>query len=59
LGWNVHNIVQTIELLGSKGVIFEKYEFMEQDKLGVWTSPGGAKVAWFKVQDGNLLSLTE
>jgi hypothetical protein len=59
LGWNVRNIVQMIELLISKGVVFEKYEFMEQDKLGIWTSPGGAKVAWFKDQDGNLLSLTE
>ena len=30
-----------------------------QDELGVWTSPGGAKVAWFKDPDGNTLSLTE
>jgi hypothetical protein len=29
------------------------------DELGIWAAPGGAKVAWFKDPDGNLLSLTE
>lgn len=32
---------------------------MEQDAYGIWQAPGGAKVAWFKDPDGNLLSLTE
>jgi hypothetical protein len=32
---------------------------MEQDASGVWTTPHGAKVAWFKDADGNILSLTE
>jgi hypothetical protein len=32
---------------------------MEQDDLGIWTSPSGARVAWFKDPDGNVLSLTE
>jgi len=31
----------------------------EQDELGIWTAPGGSKVAWFKDPDGNVLSLTE
>ena len=30
----------------------------EQDELGIWTTPG-AKVAWFKDPDGNLLSLAQ
>jgi len=59
LGWNVDNIVNLIEALVSKGVIFERYGTLEQDKFGIWTAPGGAKVAWFKDPDGNLLSLTE
>jgi hypothetical protein len=59
LGWDVDNIVFLIESLVSKGVIFERYNFFEQDNLGIWTSPSGAKVAWFKDTDGNLLSLTE
>jgi predicted enzyme related to lactoylglutathione lyase len=32
---------------------------LEQDLLGVWTSPSGARVAWFKDPDGNTLSLTQ
>jgi hypothetical protein len=32
---------------------------MTQDEHGVWTAPSGAKVAWFKDPDGNLLSLTQ
>jgi catechol 2,3-dioxygenase-like lactoylglutathione lyase family enzyme len=59
LGWNVDNIVFVIESLVKLGVKFEKFDFFEQDTLGIWTTPGGDKVAWFKDPDGNLLSLTE
>lgn len=59
LGWNVKNIEAIIRSLNEKGVICEKYEFMQQDGLGIWTSPNGSKVAWFKDPDGNVLSLTE
>jgi len=59
LGWNVADISSTIKLLNQKGIVCEKYNFLEQDDLGVWTSPNGSKVAWFKDPDGNILSLTE
>jgi catechol 2,3-dioxygenase-like lactoylglutathione lyase family enzyme len=58
LGWNVDDIVATIRSLNDKGVFCERFGFLEQDSLGVWTAPGGAKAAWFKDPDGNLLSLT-
>jgi hypothetical protein len=32
---------------------------MKQDDLGIWISPEGSKVAWFKEPDGNIISLTE
>jgi predicted enzyme related to lactoylglutathione lyase len=32
---------------------------MAQDEAGVWTTPEGARVAWFADPDGNLLSLTQ
>jgi predicted enzyme related to lactoylglutathione lyase len=32
---------------------------MNQDKIGVWSSPSGARIAWFKDPDGNILSITE
>jgi predicted enzyme related to lactoylglutathione lyase len=59
LGWNVADIGSTIKSLNKKGVVCEKYKFLDQDDLGVWKSPGGSKVAWFKDPDGNVLSLTE
>ena len=59
LGWNVEDISSTIKSLNEKGVVCEKYAFLEQDSLGIWTAPGGAKVAWFKDPDGNVLSLSE
>ena len=57
LGWEVDDIEATVRGLGEKGVKFERYAQLEQDDLGIWTSPG-ARVAWFKDPDGNTLSLT-
>jgi catechol 2,3-dioxygenase-like lactoylglutathione lyase family enzyme len=59
LGWQVDDIVATVEVLSSRGVTFERYPGLEQDLLGVWTSPSGARVAWLKDPDGNTLSLTQ
>jgi len=59
LGWEVVNIRNSVAALSRKGVRFEEYTLLPQDELGVWSSPGGAQVAWFKDPDGNTLSLTE
>jgi hypothetical protein len=59
LGWHVADIAADVAALTERGVAFERFGFLEQDAAGVWTAPGGAKVAWFKDPDGNLLSLTE
>jgi len=58
MSWIVPNIHDTITGLVAKGVVFERYGFFEQDADAVWHTDG-AKVAWFKDPDGNLLSLTE
>jgi catechol 2,3-dioxygenase-like lactoylglutathione lyase family enzyme len=59
LGWQVSMIAETVKELGQAGVSFERFEGMDQDGLGIWTSPTGAKVAWFKDPDGNILSVSE
>lgn len=59
LGWDVADILAEVRELTSKGVRFEKYEWLEQDEFYIWTSPGGARIAWFKDPDGNVLSLTQ
>ena len=59
LGWEVSDIRAQIEALTARVARFERFAGLPQDKLGVWTSPSGAKVAWFKDPDGNTLSLTQ
>jgi len=59
LGWDVEDIAAVVKALNEKGVEFERYGFLEQDSLGIWTAPGATKVAWFKDPDGNLLSLSQ
>jgi len=59
LGWQVSDIEKDVAALQRKGVTFERYGFFQQDDLGIWTAPGGDKVAWFKDPDGNLLSLSQ
>jgi len=59
LGWNVDSAREEVAALATRGVVFERYPFLDQDDLGVWSAPSGASVAWFKDPDGNLLSLTE
>ena len=59
LGWSVDDIAATIRDLARKGVAVTRYPGMDHDADGVWTSPSGARIAWFKDPDGNLLSLTE
>jgi catechol 2,3-dioxygenase-like lactoylglutathione lyase family enzyme len=59
LGWGVADISQTVEALTARGVGFDRFDGVEQDELGIWRSPGGAQVAWFKDPDGNTLSLTQ
>ena len=61
LGWQVSDIAATVRGLAAKGVKFERYPWMEQksEDLGIWSAPSGAKVAWFKDPDGNLLSVSQ
>ncbi len=60
LGWQVPDIIATVQALTDKGVCFSIYDGMGQDTLGIWTAPdGSAKVAFFNDPDGNGLSLTQ
>ena len=58
-GWQVADIAYNIEELTSKGVQFQRFDQLNQDALGVWTTTDGNKIAWFTDPSGNTLSLTE
>ena len=59
LGWQVDSIEQRMSELEARGVAFERFDSLAQDPSGMWVTPDGTKVAWFRDPDGNLLSLTE
>lgn len=59
LGWQVDDVAAVVDGLSGQGVDLIRYEGLGQDPDGVWTTPDGAKVAWFHDPDGNVLSLTQ
>ena len=59
LGWAVSDILETLTYLNGRGIEFERYSFLQQDDNGIWSAPGGTKVAWFKDTFGNLLSIDQ
>ncbi|MGH9279455.1 MAG: VOC family protein [Acidimicrobiales bacterium] len=59
LGWDVIDIAEAMSDLRERGVEFRRYEELDQDDDGVWTTPRGDRVAWFEDPDGNVLSLAQ
>jgi catechol 2,3-dioxygenase-like lactoylglutathione lyase family enzyme len=59
LGWEVADIAAVATWLRDRGVPCEKYPFVQDQELGIWTTPSGDKVAWFKDPDGNVLSVSQ
>ena len=58
LGWRVMDVEAEVDALTAQGVEFIRIPGMEQDDRGIWTAPGGARIAWFHDPDGNTLSLS-
>jgi len=59
LGWQVPDVGAAVRSLRTSGVRMRRYAGMGQDRQGIWTSPSGARIAWFKDPDGNTLSITQ
>ncbi len=59
LGWEVEDVEAVALWLRDRGVELEKYPFVQDQVLGIWTTPNGDKVAWFKDPDGNVLSISK
>ena len=59
LGWEVHDVETEVRWLKQRGVDCEKYPFVQDKELGIWSTPNGDKVAWFKDPDGNVLSVSQ
>ena len=59
LGGEVKNIEEIVAWLKGRGVAFEKYPFIQDPEVGIWTAPSGDKVGWFKDPDGNVFSASQ
>jgi predicted enzyme related to lactoylglutathione lyase len=59
-GWLVEDIEKTVKELRENGVVFEQYDMpgLKTDERGI-AEGGGAKSAWFKDTEGNILAITE
>ena len=59
LGWKVKDATAMARALAKAGVKLERFPGLSQDEDGIWSAPGGSKIAWFKDPDGNVLSIAQ
>ncbi len=58
LFWEVPDIEVEVAELKGRGVVFEKYDMPGTDANGISTA-GGARAAWFKDSEGNILAIIQ
>jgi catechol 2,3-dioxygenase-like lactoylglutathione lyase family enzyme len=56
--WEVEDIEREVAELMARGVKFEKYDMPDIDEKGISTD-GGAKAAWFKDTEGNIMAVIQ
>ena len=59
--FNVDNIEAEMSELGAKGIVFEEYDMpqMHIKTINGLATMDGAKMAWFRDTEGNILSITQ
>ena len=56
--WQVEDIEKEVAELMARGVKFEKYDMPDINEKGILTA-AGAKAAWFKDTEGNIMALIQ
>jgi catechol 2,3-dioxygenase-like lactoylglutathione lyase family enzyme len=56
--WQVEDVEKEVAELKTRGVKFEKYDMPEMNENGIVTA-GGAKAAWFRDSEGNIMALIQ
>jgi len=59
VGFRTDNLEHEMEVLRSKGVVFEEYDMPGLKTVHGVASIGNIKGAWFKDSEGNIVSLNE
>lgn len=57
--WAVDDVVAEVAELKSRGVVFEEYDMPGIKTVNSIASAGGAKTAWFKDSEGNILAISQ
>ena len=57
--WQVDDVEVEVAELKARGVTFEEYDFPGLTMKNSILTAGGAKAAWFKDSEGNILAVTE
>jgi predicted enzyme related to lactoylglutathione lyase len=56
--WDVTDIESEVAELKRRGITFEKYDIPGTDANGI-TTAGGARAAWFKDSEGNIMAIVQ
>ncbi len=59
MGFAVEDVSAIVAGLTARGVAFERFAGFPHDAAGIVVTPEGARVAWFRDPDGNLLSVVQ
>ena len=59
LGFAVPDVAAIVAVLRARGVSVERFPGLPHDATGILVTPEGAKVAWIRDPDGNLLSIVQ
>ena len=57
--WSVDDVDGEIEALKARGVSFEDYDMPGEKSPSGAVTAGGAKAAWFKDSEGNIMALVQ
>jgi len=57
--WSVNDVDREIEALKARGVAFEDYDLPGEKSPSGAITAGGAKAAWFKDSEGNIMALVQ
>lgn len=57
--WSVDDVDREIEALKARGVAFEDYDMPGEKSPSGAITAGGAKAAWFKDSEGNIMALVQ
>ena len=58
-GFAVDDVRAVVAWLRDRGVRYERFGWVTHDDDDIVTTPDGARVAWFRDPDGNLLSVVQ